>query len=755
MTRTRLFRILPLLCSFAWLPLIVAQETGPDVAALIDQLSGSGTEETQLQDRRDAARLLSEIGPQAAPAVPALTVALDDRDTQVWFHAVTALAEIGPGAIDAFPALVDDLRGGGRRSVNAKWYRSAYALGRMGPTVVPQLRSALDDSDSGIRSGIALAIGWLGPEGQELAQDLITLLKDESESVRLHAAESLGKMGSGILPDLEQALASTDHQIQLGTLQALKTLGAESAPLANQVVQLSKASDTPDIQAAALRTLRSLELEPNQVLETTWALAQHTDESVLHEVGNNLLELPSDITLPKLRERLGFKDLASRLWAADILGRMGPAASPAAPELTQQIAASPSSLATERFTKAIASIGPSASGAVFDHLRQVETAKIQPTYWAVKCLGSYGIPGLQQLQPKLRSEHLNERLASIYAISHLGANARSVVSRIERSLQDQQPAIKAASLYCLMAIASDPDRYRDDVKRLLDEQDTTARRIAATSIARLSRIDPPMIQRLGELLQDADPEVRLSSTQALSSIGEDAASETDQIAALLVEDRIEIKVAAVNAIGSIGTASQLATSQIAFLAGQSDGDLRLAAMNGLSRIGSPSPRFAKVVRSALNDPEEAIREAALKAFPQIIEETEESLKVNLEALEDEAVAVRLVAAKNLGDLGEAATPAIRPLMDLLSDRGNFTSYLNALKDIPADADHLDAYRDGLESGSSGVRAFACEALGRLEEIALPAIPRLERLARKDRSGYVRSRARSAVERITGEDREWD
>jgi HEAT repeat protein len=55
--------------------------------------------------RQNAALALGKIGPEARAAVPALTQALDDADWPVRRHAATALGEIGPDARDALSAL--------------------------------------------------------------------------------------------------------------------------------------------------------------------------------------------------------------------------------------------------------------------------------------------------------------------------------------------------------------------------------------------------------------------------------------------------------------------------------------------------------------------------------------------------------------------------------------------------------------------------------------------------------------------------
>src|SRR5262249_26281037 len=61
-------------------------------------------------ERRAAAYALGRAGPAAAPALDALTAALDDADDTVRYHAVHALGKLGKAAKPAIPALVKMLK---------------------------------------------------------------------------------------------------------------------------------------------------------------------------------------------------------------------------------------------------------------------------------------------------------------------------------------------------------------------------------------------------------------------------------------------------------------------------------------------------------------------------------------------------------------------------------------------------------------------------------------------------------------------
>ena len=64
---------------------------------------------TTVELRRQAARAIGFVGPDAAPAAPVLALALADSDTTLQCEAALALLLIGPGAGAAAPALTDAL----------------------------------------------------------------------------------------------------------------------------------------------------------------------------------------------------------------------------------------------------------------------------------------------------------------------------------------------------------------------------------------------------------------------------------------------------------------------------------------------------------------------------------------------------------------------------------------------------------------------------------------------------------------------
>ena len=145
--------------------------------------------------RREAARSLALIGPEAKAAVPALARALDDDEVQVFFWSATALANLGPAAHEATPELIKRLSRGGRRYRDQVRLRVVTALTRIGPAAVPQLIDALGDDSSSIRSGAANVLGNMGPAAHEAVPRLFALLADEENHIGETAGAALGKIG--------------------------------------------------------------------------------------------------------------------------------------------------------------------------------------------------------------------------------------------------------------------------------------------------------------------------------------------------------------------------------------------------------------------------------------------------------------------------------------------------------------------------------------------------------------------------------
>jgi hypothetical protein len=172
-----------------------------------------------------AALACQELGPVAAPAIPALAALVTDPELAQW--AVPALAEIGP---QTFPLLTNALFSGNPTAKAA----AAGSLRHMRPRelAVPPLLRMLESPDARLRSLAAESLGAVGLDSSAIVSALIPRLDDVDNSVRISAARSLGWLGhsaSAAVPKLIELYRSEEGmpgQWHVGNALALVDLAA-------------------------------------------------------------------------------------------------------------------------------------------------------------------------------------------------------------------------------------------------------------------------------------------------------------------------------------------------------------------------------------------------------------------------------------------------------------------------------------------------------------------------------------------------
>ena len=190
--------------------------------------------------RQAAADKLGQI--KDARAVPALSIALRDKDWGVRHMAGQALGKIGaPAVATLVAALKDD-----------DWIvrqEAASGLALVGAPAVEPLITALKDGDWRMRSGAATALGKI--KDARAVAPLIAVLADKDQLVHQAAASALGDIGEPAVGPLIETLKDSDWRVVCSAVEALGKVG--------------KPADKPLVEA-----LRD-EKRPNRWAEA-WAL---------------------------------------------------------------------------------------------------------------------------------------------------------------------------------------------------------------------------------------------------------------------------------------------------------------------------------------------------------------------------------------------------------------------------------------------------------------------------------------------------
>ena len=243
-----------------------------------------------------AAEVLGEIGPAAAIAVPDLVKALADKDNFVRRSAIVALECIEPNT-RVNPLL---------KTNRLEKHSPITAI------AIPHLLKALMDSDWEVRKTAAFALGKIGTTAAKAAvSPLINALNDSENEVRYAAIEALGKMGTAsittTLPHLINGLSDQDSDVRCAAAQNLWKMGEAGVTAIPHLVKALVDRDE-SVRNAANKALTKI--------DAYWAR-----RSIAHSA------------IPYLIKALTSNDKSISCSTAEVLGKMGPNAGLAVPDL--------------------------------------------------------------------------------------------------------------------------------------------------------------------------------------------------------------------------------------------------------------------------------------------------------------------------------------------------------------------------------------------------------------------------------------
>lgn len=276
-------------------------------------------------DRVRAAKDVGRLGWLAREALPALVGALHDDDSKVRESAAHAIGSMGP---EALPTLV------GMLAHDDKYVRrnAVWALGKLGPLARPALSElcrALKDSDPRTASGAAQSLGGMGADGADAVPPLAEAMRGTNIVLCRLAAKALSQIGPPAIATLIAHLQHADPFVRGESALAIGWVGAAAR--------------------AAVPFLARVLRGPESALVHTPPPPPHTPTAIAPP--------DSDTATPPQVTDAGdpSADVNCRVFAAQALGRIGPAASGALTDLRDAIASGPESVrqAAERAVRQI------------------------------------------------------------------------------------------------------------------------------------------------------------------------------------------------------------------------------------------------------------------------------------------------------------------------------------------------------------------------------------------------------------------
>ncbi len=622
-------------------------------------------DENSWNQRGNAAKILGEIGPAAATAIPHLITAFEKHN----YAAVTmALREMGPAAIEAVPTLLTAL------AKNEHVSRVTSALATIKPLpeqAIPNLVKVLEDSDgSNVRNAIK-ALGNIELAAiQAILPFIAKALNDKyknkdyyiTEDVRNAAAEVVNKMDEKILENISPAIAQ------------------ETVPILAEVL-LKVYNWNNDIYSVAAT-------------------------KILKKIGK--------IAIPLLLKILADEDKYIRMSAAEALGKIGPSAEPAIPELLETALVDSESSVRVFAAKALEKIGY-ATNQVVSHL--------------VTALES-------------NDNSLQTRENAAEALGNIGQIAVPAMPHLVIALKENKPSFLKNFNFSMGSLFS-----RSSPTALKDSHWWKVREAAAEAIGKIGPTAAQAIPSLIVALEDSKLDVRSASAEALGKIGPTAVQAVPSLIVALENDYSDVQRKAVEALGKIGPDAAQAVPSLMTALGDSDRFVRHEVAKALGKIGPAAAPAVPSLVTTLEDTYKPARLATVITLGKIGPDAALAVPHLITALNNSNH--RLDTIEALGNIGSAASPAVPSLvkvgadnMDYWTDKKSKEAFEKALNNIGFAA--IPYLATVLVDSDNNVRRLAVLTLKDIGSLA--AIPHLV-TALADSNEYIRRDAKKALDEI--------
>lgn len=448
------------------------------------------------------ARILNTIADAGKQAVPGLIEALKDPKACLW--ALVVLRDIGPDAGEAVPAIVEVLKDDKRRDVRCEAVLTLAALGKAADAALPELGKLASDETSCVPATFAMG---------ELGQ----IPKDAEAKVRANA-----KSGNSMLSAISLWALARVHPDD-------KDLRREAT---EKLIEGMKDKD-PFVRAAAARALAALPPAP-EITGPIWEKAmKDADETVMHNALDAIAALGPQ-AVPRLIGALKKYD-KFRAEIIYTLGRIGPAAAPATPELAKFIEDKHSRVANEAII-ALGKIGPGAKEAVPALVKALsqpvdKDMNFTAIAFALGKIGPAAAAGDATLEDKLSSKNDNVRVMSGWALAQISGSSTEVAAKavpvLTAALSSSDEVDRMFAAEALGGFGPLAKDAGDALKKATGDADKNVSEAAAAALKAVSQPAPAAAQ--SPAAAPAAPTAPASPASPLYKPGDQAVTVMDDV----------------------------------------------------------------------------------------------------------------------------------------------------------------------------------------------------------------------------------
>ncbi|MBX9666512.1 MAG: HEAT repeat domain-containing protein [Candidatus Obscuribacterales bacterium] len=234
-------------------------EMGPAAVIAIPALIEVLQRDESMQVRGEVAHALGNIGPAASAAVPALITFLQSEEGGYErTYAASALGDIGKMPEQAVPALINALQHDQEPVVKQLAARALGDFGAGAASAVPALVDSIKNGDKDLRTAAACGLETI-PAPQSEVAEITKLLSDEIDSARLAAAKSLAGLGpeaGTAVPALCALLADKNTSVKIAAINALGAIGPDAKSALPELKKLLKDAEVGGEAGAAINRIK-------------------------------------------------------------------------------------------------------------------------------------------------------------------------------------------------------------------------------------------------------------------------------------------------------------------------------------------------------------------------------------------------------------------------------------------------------------------------------------------------------------------
>jgi len=430
----------------------VAYEHNPVPAQLAETIA-----QLRQKDPVERSRAAQLLGQQGGPlAIAPLIAALDDTDPRVRRNVASALGEIGPDAAPAVPALMKAMAGDDDDSVRAN---SSLALGAIGSAASADLIVAVRSANKEVRGSAFRALEAMGPEAVDVLPDLIAMFGDPDFEARQGATQVLIAIGPATVPAARRALADPNPKIRMAALELLGKLGPQATEAWSEIV-VALADPDPRVREAAVTAAPLVASPPKNALPQVLSALKDSDARVRYVAAISLGSLGPDgaAGVAEILAELEQSQPESKPLLIEALGKIGPEARSAVPAMITALQVKDDNGSLNATTvEALSGIGPDAKAALPILIESLDAAQSADEMFlslpVIQALGKIGpaapaqvSPALLRALPKSESE---SRTQVLQALANLGPATDDVVRALIANLNDENFEVADAAAISL------------------------------------------------------------------------------------------------------------------------------------------------------------------------------------------------------------------------------------------------------------------------------------------------------------------